>query len=122
MPATKKRRISPVIRQRARDLRRPLTPTEGKLWARLRARPQGLKFRRQHPLGRFIVDFYCAQARLAIEVDGGLHAEPRHAEYDTARTAWLEQRGYRVLRFQARQVEKDLEAVVKRIVEACEGR
>lgn len=70
------RRIQPEIRLRARELRQPQTLAELELWKHLRNRQlEGIKFRRQYPLGRFIVDFYCPQAKLAIEIDGDTHAE-----------------------------------------------
>ena len=116
-------RIHSEIRHRAQELRHPLTPAEATLWQMLRNRRlTGLKFRRQHPIGPFITDFYCAQAHLVIEIDGDVHGDPDQAKYDAARTEWLEERGYRVLRFQAREVDKDLRAVVRAIREACEAR
>ena len=69
-------------------------------------------FRRQHPIWRFIADFYCASARLIIEIDGDTHAEPGQLEYDAARTNWLETRGYRVIRFTNAQVLNELGAVL----------
>ncbi len=81
-------RHRPQIFTRARELRQPQTPAERKLWSRLRnQRLGGFKFRRQHPIDRFIVDFYCATCHLVVEVDGDSHTE--QAEYDAARTAWL---------------------------------
>ena len=114
--------VQPLILQRSRDFRHPLTASEAKVWQSVRDRQLGFKIRRQHPIGRFIGDFYCAEARLVIEIDGDVHADPGQAEYDEARTAWLEQRGYTVLRIQARDVDKDLGAVVQAIHEACEAR
>jgi type I restriction enzyme R subunit len=68
------KRIEPMILQRARELRQPQTPAEEKLWYWLRdSQLEGMKFRRQHPIGRFIVDFYCAEKKLVIEVDGDTH-------------------------------------------------
>ena len=68
-------RINPEILDHARELRQPQTPAEQLLWRYLRSRPwEGIKFRCQHPIGRFIVDFYCAQAKLVIEIDGDSHA------------------------------------------------
>ena len=97
-----------------------MTPAERKLWARLRYRQlDGLHFRKQHPVGRFIVDFYCAKARLVIEIDGDTHAEPDQAEYNQARTMWLETQGYRVIRFQNAEVHKQLESVLEAIRAAC---
>ena len=72
----KTRRIPPSMLQRSRDFRHPLTPPEAKVWHAVRNRQLGFKFRRQHPIGRFIADLYCAEARLAIEIDGDTHAAP----------------------------------------------
>lgn len=83
---------------RARTLRRNSTHAEQKLWALLRTRQRGgLKFRRQEPLGPYIADFVCFEARLIVEVDGGQHAEGSEAE--SSRTRWLKAQGFRVLRF-----------------------
>lgn len=82
-------RIHPVIRQRARELRQPQTRAEAILWRQLRDRRlKGLKFRRQHPIGHFIVDFHCPKHQLVVEIDGDTHAT--HAEYDQGRTERLE--------------------------------
>jgi very-short-patch-repair endonuclease len=92
----------------ARALRRNPTPTERHAWSLLRHRGVlGLKFRRQHVLHRFIVDFYCAELKLVLELDGAPHVEPAQAGYDAARTAWLESRGYRVMRLANRNVSRD---------------
>ena len=123
MPEPQKtHRIRPAILQRSREFRHPLTPPEAKVWHAVRDRQLGFKIRRQHPIGRFIADFYWAEERLVIEIDGDTHAAPDQAEYDSTRTAWLEERGYRVLRFQARDVDNDLDAVLQAIREACVGR
>jgi very-short-patch-repair endonuclease len=84
----------------------------------VRSRQIGFKFRRQHPIGRFVADFYCAEAKLVIEIDGDVHADAGQAEYVEGRTGWLEERGYQVLRFQARVVDNDLDAVLQAIREA----
>ena len=105
---------------RARMLRRNMTLPEGMLWQVLRTRPAGLKFRRQHPIGRCIVDFYCPTARLVIEVDGASHSMGDHPERDSRRDQWLRGQGLRVLRFGARDVMNDLEAVVTAITSACQ--
>ena len=115
----RRHRIQSSIRTRARELRQPQTPAERKLWARLRNRQlSGLKFRRQHPIDRFIVDFYCAACRLAIEIDGDSHAG--QVEYDQARTEWLEARGCRVIRFSNRDVQARLDVVLETILKECE--
>ena len=85
-------------RQRARNLRQNSTDAERALWNLLRAnRLSGRKFRRQAPIGPYIVDFVCYRSQLVIEVDGGQHQEQR--QYDDMRTAWLESQGFAVLRF-----------------------
>ena len=110
--------VSPAILERARELRRPQTPAERRLWACLRDNQlAGYKFRRQHPIDRFIVDFYCAASRLIIEVDGESHAAQE--EYDAARTEWLAAHGYRVLRSTNLEVYQQLEGVVVTIHQAC---
>ncbi len=106
---------------RPRNLRRNQTMAEEQLWERLRnGRLKGHKFRRQVPLGRFIVDFSCYDARLVIEVDGGQHAG--RMEEDAARTQWLEERGFRVLRFWNNEVQENLEGILSRILEELEER
>lgn len=94
---------------------------EGLLWQVLRERPSGLKFRRQHPLGRYVLDFYCASARLVIEVDGESHRMGRQAERDEVRDRWLSEQGLRVVRFSVADVMGDMEAVVTAIVVASCG-
>jgi very-short-patch-repair endonuclease len=121
MPEEKRHRIYPPILERSREMRHPLTPAEAKVWARVRNAQLGFKIRRQHPIGHFIADFYCAAAKLVIEIDGDTHAEPDRAEYDAARTAWLEERGYHVIRFQNDDVHKNLEAVLEVLRAACAG-
>ena len=109
---------SPEIRQRAKELRRQMTPAERLLWHRVRDRQlAGLKIRRQHPVGRFIADFYCHEARLIIEIDGGIHTQ--QIEKDEARTDYFEQRGYRVIRFANSQIVENIEQVLDQIRFAC---
>jgi very-short-patch-repair endonuclease len=101
----------------ARSLRTRQTDTEQRLWTRLRDRRLlGFKFRRQHPIGRYIVDFCCAEAKLVIELDGGQHANDR--VHDAERTAMLKRDGYRVIRFWDNDVFQNLEGVLVRIAEA----
>ena len=112
-------RTLPKVLQAARELRQPQTPAEQKLWSRLRNRQlTGLKFRRQHPIDRFIIDFYCDEAKLCIEVDGDSHAE--QIEYDQARTAYLNELGYTVIRFTNREVFTHCEAVLQSIADECD--
>jgi very-short-patch-repair endonuclease len=114
------RRIHPAIRQRSRELRQPQTPAEQNLWAFLRGEQlAGYKFRRQHPIGFYIVDFYCAQAKLIIEIDGDSHSE--QIEYDQDRTEWLESLGYRVVRFTNLEVRENISAVIENILKHCKN-
>jgi very-short-patch-repair endonuclease len=82
----------------AAKLRRALALPEGLLWRELRKRPDGLKFRRQHPAGRYVLDFFCAGAKLAVEVDGEMHSRGDRPARDAERDAWLRTQGVRVLR------------------------
>ncbi|MDI3342037.1 MAG: endonuclease domain-containing protein [Sphaerobacter sp.] len=100
----------------ARLLRRHLTPAEAVLWDALRGRKlQGLKFRRQHPIGPYVADFYCPSLRLVIEVDGEVHDQQR--AYDAARTEHLAAFGYRVVRLRNEDVLHDLDSVLRRLAE-----
>ena len=108
------RGTTPEIEAAARWLRKNMTPAEQKLWAVLKDRQlDGFKFRAQHPVGRFIVDFYCPACRLMIEVDGSAHYS--QADYDTARTEQLESHGYKVLRFTNDEVINHLSDVLTTI-------
>jgi len=115
---TQKRTASAII-LRARELRHNQTPAETLLWSFLRSRrSERLGFRRQHPIGRYIVDFCCPRKMLVIELDGGPHRKQHEA--DAARTADLETMGYRVLRFWNDEVMNDIYTVMKTIMEAME--
>jgi very-short-patch-repair endonuclease len=98
-----------VTFKRARKLRRDMSLPEVVLWQELRRRQWTLRFRRQHPVGPYILDFYCPEAQLAIEVDGFVHDLPDQAAHDMRRDAWLREQGIRVLRFAAVDVLKDRE-------------
>jgi very-short-patch-repair endonuclease len=103
----------------ARRLRRQLTDVEQVLWSSLRdSRMQGIKFRRQHPFGPYVLDFFCVQAQLAVELDGGIHDRPEQIEYDRERTAFLEAEGLRVLRFRNEDIADKLDQVMNKILEA----
>lgn len=107
--------------ERARQLRRNLTDTERFVWQRLRSRRfAGFKFRRQMPVGPYIVDFVCLSRRLILELDGGQHADQK--EYDARRTSWLESQGFEVLRFWDHEVLQEWEAVEEAIWRRLEGR
>jgi len=86
------------------------------LWQRLKGSPQGLRFRKQHPIGAYRADFYCAQSRLVIEVDGIAHDMGDRPAHDAVRTASLEQQGYQVLRIPAQDVLKNVGDVADAIV------
>jgi len=99
---------------KAQQLRRELTDAERKLWSVLRNRQlEDAKFRRQQPIGPFIVDFVCQERRLIVEADGGQHAEN---PVDERRTTFLESKGYRVLRFWNNDILNNLDAVAQLIV------
>jgi len=112
------RRTTPQGYQKARQLRKELTPAERKLWAALRGDQLGVSFRRQHAIGPYIADFCCIKKKLVIELDGGQHLE--QAEYDSDRTAFLERQGYRVLRFWNNEVQTDMNGVIRSILFALE--
>ncbi len=102
------------IRQAAQKFRKVATPSEAILWQALRRRQlDGRKFRRQHPIASFVVDFVCIQQMLIVEVDGAIHAD--QLEADQERQALLESLGYRVLRLSADIVERDLAAALAAI-------
>ncbi len=108
---------------RAKALRRPLSPPEARLWVRLRARRlHGFKFRRQHPVGPYVLDFYCAAARLAVEVDGRSHETPERLAHDRRRTAWLAGQGVRVIRVAAWDVRDELDGVLAFIARTARER
>ena len=115
-------RIHPIILQRAREMRHPQTPAEATLWRAIRNRNLGYKFRRQHPINRFIIDFYCAQVKLCFELDGESHLETDQMEYDAARTEFLEYLGYKVIRFTNNDVRYNINAVVDEIAKAIVSR
>jgi very-short-patch-repair endonuclease len=104
---------------KARALRRTASPTERRLWNSLKLRPEGLKFRRQHSLGPYFADFYCAAAHLVVEVDGAAHDMGRNPGRDERRDRWMRQQGIAVLRFNAEQVINDLDSVVRAITVEC---
>ncbi len=111
-------RSSDTIKARARQLRADMTFSERKLWAHLRNNQlSGWHFRRQHPVGPYIVDFFCGQAGLAVEIDGDTHAEQE--AYDAERTRWLmDEKHCRVLRFTNREVMRNIAGVLEAICEA----
>jgi very-short-patch-repair endonuclease len=107
-----------VIKPRRKELRRSLTPAEAALWRCLqRSKLNGKKFRRQHSVGPYILDFYCPECRLAVELDGQRHLNSMRSEYDYCRTKYLEKLNIRVLRFENRLVFENPEGVLHMISE-----
>ena len=108
-------RASRQMHERARELRKDMTPAEKKLWQHLSdGQLDGAHFRKQHAVGTYIVDFFCAKSKLVVEVDGDSHAE--QVEYDAKRTQWLnEEKHYRVIRFANREVFRNIEGVLEAI-------
>ena len=102
-------------------MRHEPTKAERLLWQKLRCRQLGgYKFRRQHPIGNYIVDFYCAETKLIIEVDGDIHAYQE--AYDAERTMDLEMLGYRVIRFWNGQILQEMDGVLGVILSVCDER
>jgi len=100
----------------AKRLRKAMTLPEIGLWLALRQNHAGLRFRRQHAVNNYVLDFYCAPARLAIEVDGEAHDRGDRPARDAVRDAWLSGRGVQVLRYSANDVLSNLEGVVREIM------
>ncbi len=110
-------RASSTTVRNTRRLRRALSLPEAQLWVRLRERADGKPvFRRQHPVGPYVLDFYCAKARLAIEIDGASHDMGDRPKRDFQRDAWLEARGIKVLRIPAQDVVHSVEEVADAIL------
>ncbi len=107
---------------RARNLRAKMSLPEVLLWGALRSRPDGLKFRRQHASGAYILDFFCSDARLAIEIDGEMHSHGDRSRRDERRDAYFLDAGICTLRIAARDVLSDLDAVMRLICAASAAR
>lgn len=105
---------------KARYLRKEETKTEQILWKKLRNKNLGIKWRRQHPIDMFILDFYAPEIKLAIELDGSVHNVKENKEYDEIRTRYLESKNIHVIRFWNSEIEKDLENVLTKIKEKIE--
>lgn len=98
----------------ARNLRKNMTPQERKLWSKIRNKQfHGLAFRRQYPMGEYIVDFICREIKLIIEIDGGQHNFNENIEYDTKRTQFLNSLGYEVIRFWDNDINNNIEGVMQ---------
>jgi very-short-patch-repair endonuclease len=112
---------TPEKTARARKLRRAETELEKRLWTKLRdGRLDGLSFRRQHPAGPYILDFYCPEICLSIELDGGQHTYQRQEAHDVRRTTWLRRCGVTELRFWNNDVTKNLYGVLEKIKETAD--
>jgi very-short-patch-repair endonuclease len=116
----KGQKVSAKRLARAKELRREMTPAEKILWKELKAnRLNGLHFRRQQVVHGYFADFYCHQHNLVVEVDGDIH--DLQAEYDAEREAYLVSLGFRIIRFKNEEIVKNLDAVLRKIVEACKS-
>ena len=105
------------IFENAKKLRYKMTPSEEKLWAELSENKlKNYRFRRQHPLGNYIADFYCHKAKLVVEIDGEIHDSEENKEYDSGRDKTMESFGIKVLRFTNNDIEKNLIGVLKIIL------
>ena len=110
--------VGALARDRARELRQRQTPAELALWVILRERRlEGLKFRRQYPIGIFIVDFCCRERKLIVELDGDVHDTNTQQAWDENRDAYLQQRGFKVLRFRNEMVFDEPDRVLQQLVE-----
>jgi very-short-patch-repair endonuclease len=107
---------------RARELRKRMTPPERRLWSALRLRPGDFKFRRQHPLGAYTLDFFCYETALCVEIDGFAHELGSNPQRDGRRDEWLQAQGICTLRVAATEVRDNLEGVLAFILEACRQR
>jgi very-short-patch-repair endonuclease len=110
------------VTRKARQLRRRMQLPEIILWHWLRQRPGGLKFRRQHPSGPYILDFYCSDARLAIEVDGEAHSRGERPAGDSVRDAWFAAAGIHTIRIAAVDVMQDADAVIRWLLAEASAR
>lgn len=107
----------------AKAMRRRMTPPEARFWSAVRGdRLAGTKWRRQHPVGPYILDFYCAAAALAVEIDGAGHDTPDQMRHDERRTRWLAERGVRVIRIAAEDVRIELDGVLEFVLRVVRER
>jgi len=104
------------LSERRRELRRNMTAAEAFLWSHLKSRKlNGKRFTRQHSIGNYIADFYCASERLIIELDGEVHQSPNAMEYDAKRTSYFEEMNYKVIRFENKMVFDKFQSVIMEI-------
>ena len=110
---------SKIIFENAKHLRKNMTHAESILWVHLKTKPNGYKFRRQHPLGIYIADFYCHKLKLVIELDGSIHKNKEVKQNDEIRQKLIEEDGLIVIRFTNTQIQKDIQNVLKIIAIKC---
>jgi very-short-patch-repair endonuclease len=108
-----------TARKNAKSLRTDLTDAERRIWSRLRREQLGCRFRRQHPLGGYVLDFACLDPKLIVEIDGSQHMD--QVSYDERRTAWLTQQGFRVLRFWSNDALSQTDAVIAEVLAAVQA-
>ena len=111
----------PSTKDRAKGLRQSMSLPEVLLLRALRKRPAGMKFRRQHPFGRYVLDFYCDAAKLVLEIDGEAHDRGDQPRFDQQRDDWLRSQGLTVLRVPAKDVLANVEGVLHHIVATPSG-
>lgn len=102
--------------QRSRALRMDMTPTEWAVWNHLRDKKTGVKFRRQVPIGKYIVDFFSIEIGLVVEIDGSQHYEEKNQKYDEQRSNYLSKYGVKMIRFNNYEVATNLEGVIEAII------
>jgi len=118
-----RRNYSQELKQIVRSLRKEPTSAEKKLWMFLRnKRLDGIKFRRQHPVGGYILDIYCPAANLGVELDGGVHEEKEQSEYDRQREKNLSSLGVKIIRFWNSEVEGEIDVVLQAILDEVRKR
>jgi len=106
----------------AKKLRNNPTPQEKIMWQLLRKKNfNGLKFSRQYPIGKYIVDFVCRRKKLVIELDGGQHNQIEHIIYDNERTKYIESKGFKIVRFWNNEIDTNLEGVYQKLKEFCDN-
>ncbi|MEI8344057.1 MAG: endonuclease domain-containing protein [Candidatus Moraniibacteriota bacterium] len=112
----RKKLINKTILGRCRELRKNATPQEIIFWSKIRAkRFQGLKFKRQYSIGKYIIDFVCLEKKLIIELDGWQHGEENQKKYDKERTEFLEKLGFKIMRFWNNEVNNNIEGIFLKI-------
>ena len=110
---------SKIIFENAKELRKNMTPAENILWAHLKTKPKGFKFRRQHPLGSYVADFYCHKLKLVIELDGSIHDNLEVKVNDEIRQKLIEEDGLKIIRFKNDEILKHFPGVLKALATKC---